>query len=134
MFIYELINLIMSKIEKFEDLKCWQSARELVKFVFILCQNGKLAKEFELKGQLKAATLSSKNNIAEGFSRFHKKDTIRFYDISQSSAAEVRSMSYTIEDMNLLEINSIIKLRDIVLKTQNLTLALIKYLNKNLNT
>ena len=63
----------------------------LVKLVYTLSSKGKLSKEFELKGQLKDAGLSSMNNIAEGFSRYHKRDSIRFYDISQSSAAEVKT-------------------------------------------
>ena len=100
----------MSKIERFEDLKCWQSARELVKLVFELCNDEIPENEYELKGQLKRASLSSKNNIAEGFSRFHKRDSIRFYDISQSSAAEVKSMSYPLEDLQFLKPTSIKKL------------------------
>ena len=124
----------MLKIEKFEDLKCWQSARGLVKLVYDLCSNEKLDKEFELKSQLKRAALSSKNNIAEGFSRFHKRDFIKFYDISQSSASEVKSMSYTLEDINLLEPNLIKELRDKTEETRNLTLGLIKYINNSLKS
>ena len=63
-------------VTRFEDLICWQAARELVKLVFTLCSKGKLAKEYELKGQLKGAGLSSMNNISEGFGRYHKKDSI----------------------------------------------------------
>ena len=121
----------MAKIEKFEDLKCWQSARELVKLIYILCKKSKIAKEYELNGQLKRAGLSTMNNIAEGFSRFHKRDSIRFYDISQSSAAEVKSMSYTIEDTKLLTNEEIKNLRYKSEKTKNLTLGFIKYLNNN---
>lgn len=117
-------------VTRFEDLKCWQAARELVKLIFTLCSKGKLVKEYELKGQLKSAGLSSMNNISEGFARYHKKDSIRFYDISQSSAAEVKSMSYAIEDMQLLEHPKIQELREKAEKTRNLTLGFIKYLDK----
>ena len=115
----------MGRIDSFEDLDCWQVARHLVKLVFECCERGKMQQQFELKNQLKKAALSSVNNIAEGFSRFHTKDSIRFYDISQSSLAEVKSMLFTIEDLDLLTASEIEEL-----KARNLTLGLIRYLNK----
>ena len=79
----------MSKVTRFEDLKCWQAARELVKEVYIICEEGKLAKDFETKAQLKKAALSTMNNIARdsvdlllltlsGFSISHKVLQLRF--------------------------------------------------------
>ena len=59
----------MAKVVKFEDLICWQAARALVKLVYQVCEEGKLAKDFETRGQTKRAALSSMNNIAEGFGR-----------------------------------------------------------------
>lgn len=68
----------MSKITRFEDLKCWQAARELVREVYMICEEGKLARDFETKAQLKKAALSTMNNIAEGFGRFHNSDLSDF--------------------------------------------------------
>ncbi len=129
----------MAKIDRFEDLHCWQSARELVKFIYLICLKGKLSKDFDTQRQMKRAGLSTMNNIAEGFSRFYKKESIRFYDISQSSAAEVKSMSYVLEDLEYIEQCDIIELREKSEKTKNLTLGFIKYLNScglknNMNT
>ena len=89
----------MSKVQRFEDLKCWQAARELVKEVYLICDEGKLSKDFETRGQIKKAALATMNNIAEGFGRFSKKDFIRFLDISQSSASEVQSILYVLLDL-----------------------------------
>jgi len=121
----------MAKIERFEDLQCWQASRELVKFIYILCSKGKLSKDFDTQRQLKKAGLSTMNNIAEGFSRYHKKETIRFYDISQSSATEVKSISYVLEDLEYLESNDIKEMREKSEKTRYLTLGFIKYLDNN---
>ena len=44
----------MAKVEKFEDLKCWMAARELVKLVYTACEEGKLARDFETRGQIKS--------------------------------------------------------------------------------
>ena len=34
----------MSKVERFEDLRCWQEARSLVKEIYLIAEYGKLAK------------------------------------------------------------------------------------------
>lgn len=76
----------MSQVQRFEDLRCWQASRALVKEVFLACEESKLAKDYDTKSQTRKAALGTVNNLAEGFGRFSKKDAIRFYDISQSSA------------------------------------------------
>lgn len=123
-----IIKPSLVKIEKFEDLRCWQSARQLVKLVFLAARTGALAKDFDTKYQLTSAALSSMNNIAEGFGRFGKKDSIKFYDISQSSALEVTSMTYVLSDLNYLTEQQIIEIRLKAGETRNRTLAFIKYL------
>lgn len=123
----------MAKVTKFEDLKCWQLARELVRLVFQACEEGKLAKDFETRGQVKRAALSVMNNIAEGFGRYSSKDFIRFLDISQSSATEVKSITYALEDMGYLSLPKIILVREKAEETRNTTLAFIRYLRKREN-
>jgi four helix bundle protein len=119
------------KVTRFEDLKCWQAARALVKEVFLVCEEGKLAKDFETRGQFKKAAMSSMNNIAEGFGRFSRKDFIKFLDISQSSTQEVQSMLYVLEDLQYLTPERIQSIRLKADETKNLTLGLIKYLRNN---
>jgi four helix bundle protein len=118
----------MAKVEKFEDLRCWQAARELVKLVYLSCEEGKLSIDFETRGQLKRAALSSMNNIAEGFGRFSSKDFIKFLDIAQSSANEVKSITYVLEDINHIPIQKINEIRAKAEETKNITLAFIRYL------
>lgn len=120
------------KIERFEDLKCWQAARRLVKEVFLACEHGKLAKDFETRSQFKQAALSSMNNIAEGFGRYHERDSLRFYDISQSSSLEVLSMLYALVDVNYLSEEKAAKIREVAEETKNLTLGLIRYVSGRL--
>ena len=120
------------KVEKFEDLRCWQAARQLVKLVFLAARTGALAKDFDTRYQLTKAALSSMNNIAEGFGRFGKKDSIKFYDISQSSALEVNSMTYVLSDLNYLTEQQILEIRHKAEETRNRTLAFIKYIRSSL--
>lgn len=123
----------MSKVTRFEDLKCWQAARALVKEIFLACEEGKLARDFDTRSQLKKAALGSMNNIAEGFGRFSRKDFIRFLDISQSSVLEVQSMLYVLEDLAYLTSDKIQVLRLKSEETKNLTLGFIKYLRKDVD-
>ncbi len=119
---------MMAKTEKFEDLKCWQSARELVKMVYEVCEKDKLSKDFETRGQIKRAALSVMNNIAEGFGRNGNKEFIRFLDISQSSAIEAKSMSYVLTDIKYLPEEKIAAIQMKAEETKSITLGLIRYL------
>ncbi|HYG17770.1 MAG TPA: four helix bundle protein [Ohtaekwangia sp.] len=101
----------MSKIERFEDLKCWQAARQLVFEIYSACEAGKLAADFDTKSQLKRAALSIMNNIAEGFGRFSKKEFIRYLDTAQCSGLEVLSISYVLEDLQYLPMDKINAIR-----------------------
>lgn len=93
----------MAKIERFEDLTCWQEARLLTNRVYKLVRKGALATDFRLRDQLTGAAISVMTNIAKGFARYHKGDFIRFLDCAQSSAAEVKSLLYVVLDQKYTE-------------------------------
>jgi four helix bundle protein len=118
----------MSKVNRFEDLRCWQASRKLVGYIYNVAEFGKLSKDFETRGQLKRAALSSMSNIAEGFGKFSNKEFIRYLDIAQSSALEVKSILYVLSDMSYLHQDKIDGLHSLCDETRSLTLALIKYL------
>lgn len=120
----------MTKLKRFEELKCWQAARGLVKQVYTMSRTGQLSKDIDTKSQFKRAALSTMNNIAEGFGRFSENDFIRFLDYSQSSALEVQSMTYVLEDIEYVTKQQAESLRDQAEQTKALTLGLILYLRK----
>lgn len=117
------------KAKRFEDLFCWQAARRLVKLIYLACKEKELYRDFDTKSQLKRAALSVMNNIAEGFARFSEKEFKRFLDIAQSSASEVKSMLYVLEDLEYLEVKKINEIHAQVDEARNLTLGLIRYLD-----
>ncbi len=55
------------KIEKFEDIRAWQQARELANLVYDLTEKGGFAKDYRLRDQVQGAVGSIMHNIAEGF-------------------------------------------------------------------
>jgi four helix bundle protein len=118
----------MAKVERFEDLLCWQKSRQLVSLVYNVSDKGKFKTDFDLKSQFRRAAVSSMNNIAEGFSRYSQKEFIRFLDISSSSSGEVKSMLYILEDLEYVAAEELEILHLSVDETKKLTLALLKYL------
>ena len=89
----------MNKVDKFEDLRIWQEARELVKDIYL---DFKDCSDWGFKKQIQDAGVSIMNNIAEGFERKSNKEFSRFLDIAKGSAGEVRSMYYTAEDLQYI--------------------------------
>jgi four helix bundle protein len=119
----------MALIERFEQLECWQSSRELVKSVYLACRSGELAKDFETRSQFKRAALSVMNNIAEGFGRrLSDREFIRFLCISEGSTFEVKSMTYALEDLDYLDPAVVAVIREKSDKTAAKTLGLIRYI------
>src|SRR5690606_4074729 len=97
--------------------------------VFDASSVGPLAKDFDTRSQLRRAALSSMNNIAEGFGRYHDRDKVKFYNIAQSSAMEVLSMTYVLSDLKYLPDDRIESIADKANDARNLTLGLIRHIN-----
>jgi len=88
----------MGKIEKFEDLISWQKARELNRLVYSVSRQPGFARDFELRGQIRSASISVMSNIAEGFERGGDKEFVQFLSHAKGSCGEVRSQLYVALD------------------------------------
>jgi len=92
------------KFERFEDIKAWQEARELVKLVYNAIRSSQnFRSDYRLVSQVQAAAVSTMANIAEGFARHSNKEFIQFLFISKSSAAEVQSHLYVALDHEYID-------------------------------
>lgn len=120
----------MATIKRFEDLECWQEAREFVKQVYQLTKNEGFNRDFELKNQITRSAVSVMANTAEGFHRNSNKDFMKFLDYSRSSLAETISHGYVALDQNYInekEMHQIKQQADVIWKKIN---KLISYLRK----
>jgi four helix bundle protein len=120
----------MAKVERFEDLRCWQEARKLVKEIYLISEEGKLSKDFDTRSQIRRAALSIMNNIAEGFGKFSSKNFIHYLDTAHNSASEVKSILYVLLDLSYLPEAKIVALQEKAEEVKALTLGLIKYLTQ----
>ena len=84
----------MATIERFEDLQCLQKARQLANVIYDLALRPGLAKDFQLRDQIRGAAGSVMHNIAEGFDSGSNPEFVRFLKMARRSASEVQSESY----------------------------------------
>ncbi len=92
----------MATITRFEDLEIWQEARRLAKEIHFISLETELKTDFRFRDQIKAASGSVMDNIAEGFERNGNLEFRQFLSIAKGSAGETRSQLYRVLDFNYI--------------------------------
>jgi four helix bundle protein len=91
------------KINRFEDLECWQEARKLVKMVYRSIKSSKaFQSDYRLRDQSTGAAISVMNNISEGWASQSNAEFIKFLKYSRRSCAEVQSCFYVAIDQEYI--------------------------------
>jgi four helix bundle protein len=93
----------MAMIKRFEDIQAWQEARILVKMIYQLTNKEKFSKDYGMRDQIRRASVSVMNNIAEGFDCESKVEFARFLGIARRSAVEVQSILYAAMDVEYID-------------------------------
>ncbi len=91
------------KIERFEDIIAWQKAKELAIHIY---KDFSDSTDFGFRDQIRRASVSVMNNIAEGYERKTNKEFKQFLFIAKGSCGEVRSMLYLAKELNKISENS----------------------------
>ena len=89
-------------IQRFEDIQAWQEARILVKMIYQLTNKENFSKDYGMRDQIRRASVSVMNNIAEGFDCESKIEFARFLGIARRSAVEVQSILYAALDVDYI--------------------------------
>ncbi|HNC89527.1 MAG TPA: four helix bundle protein [Anaerolineales bacterium] len=124
----------MPTIRRFEEVEAWQTARELTRLVYSITEEGKFAKDFGLKDQIRRACVSIMSNIAEGFESKTQPAFIRYLGIAKASAGEVRAQLYVANDVKYLSDEQFAQLFDIAEKSSRQLSRFISYLEAQPNT
>jgi four helix bundle protein len=122
----------MERFKSFENLDGWKKAREFNKLIYITTNSESFNKDFDLKRQIRRASVSISSNIAEGFERNTDKEFIHFLYIAKASAGEVRSQLYLGYDLNYLNTENFNDLKFKIVEVSKLISGLIKYLKKQI--
>jgi len=93
----------MAGYTSFEDLEVYKATIKFTAKVFELLQKEEFKKEWAFTDQLKRATLSISNNIAEGFERETDKELVRFLYFSKGSAGEVRNIINVLKTLEYIK-------------------------------
>ncbi len=118
--------------KSFEEFEVYKKGILLTRFVFRLLSNKIFEKEFAFKDQLKRASISITNNIAEGSEYNNNKQFVRFLKMSKGSCAEVRSMLVLAEELDFATSDEIREGYDLTIEiSQNLS-NFIKYLKSKI--
>jgi four helix bundle protein len=122
---------MMAKIERFEDLRSWQKARQLTNMVYDLTENTRFIKDFRLSAQIRDAVGSVMHNIAEGFDAGTNPEFIRFLKIARRSASEVQSELYLALDRNYISQDELNLAYNLATEAKRLINGMIGYLRKS---
>ncbi len=118
----------MAKVERFEDLKAWQKARQLANMIYDLTGNKTFARDFRLRDQIRSAAGSVMHNIAEGFDSGSDPEFIRFLKMARRSASETQSELYLVLDRKYINSDEHRRAYDLVSEAKKLINSLIGYL------
>ena len=119
----------MTRIERFEDIRAWQKARELVKSIYQITGKEDFARDYSLKDQIRWASISVMSNIAEGFSRQTDREFIQFLHVAKGSASEVQSQLYVALDLEYISQATFKELYELSEETVRLVSGFVRYLN-----
>lgn len=114
------------RINSFENLEAWKSARELVRAIYAIFRREPASRDFGLRDQAQRAAVSAMTNIAEGFERIHLPEKIQFYNVARASCGEVRSLSYVIADAGYITPEQQSGLQTLAIRTGKLLSGLIQ--------
>ncbi|CAN5705130.1 four helix bundle protein [soil metagenome] len=120
----------MAKIEKFEDIEAWKSARDVTRMVYEISCSEKFARDFALVNQIRRASISILSNIAEGFERSGNKEFLQFLAIAKGSCGEVRAQVYVAFDQNYIDEMKFKEISNKLNETSRLIAGFMKYLQQ----
>ena len=94
-----LCSMLFAKFElmahfRFMDLEIWKDAIEVNDKLFDLADKLGDARSYRVAEQLRSASLSISNNIAEGSGSFSDKDFANFLNFARRSVFETANISY----------------------------------------
>lgn len=89
-------------MHRFEDLKIWQKAMDVVENSYRATSTFPKEEKFGLTSQLRRSAVSIPSNIAEGAGRNSNGEFMRFLGIANGSSFELLTQLYLSERLNLI--------------------------------
>ena len=122
------------KFQTFEDLEVYKAAREFRKAMYVVTRRLPDFEKYDLASQIRRASVSLTNNMAEGHGRYHYPDQIRFFLHSRGSLEELVDELNVCLDENYLSIDEGTKLKAQASAVLALTNGYLRYLRGRSST
>ena len=100
------------KFQTFEDLEVYKAAREFRKAMYAATRRLPDFEKYDLASQIRRASVSLTNNMAEGHGRYHYPDQIRFFLHSRGSLEELVDDVNVCRDEGYLSADEVTKLKE----------------------
>ena len=113
-----------------KDLEVWKNAITFVTQVYSITMAFPKEEKFGLTSQLRRASISIPSNIAEGYARKSKKETIQFLYIALASNSEIETQLIIAKNLDFLSQEKFQNLEHENNKVGKQLINLIKYLNQ----
>ena len=89
-------------MKTYKDLIVWQKSIKLVTDIYSATSAIPKEEMFAITSQIKRCSISIPSNIAEGYGRQHKREYIRFLNISRGSLYELQTQLEIAGNLNFL--------------------------------
>lgn len=121
----------MPEYKTYRDLDVWKKSRELVKNIYLATKDLPKDELYGLVSQMRRCAVSIPSNIAEGYGRQYKKETIHFLHIARGSLYELETQLYIAADLGFLSGHILNPLFLEVEECRKLLAGLINYFEAN---
>jgi len=123
----------MGEYKTYKELDVWIKARAFVKEIYIITRDFPNEEKYGLMSQMRRCAVSIPSNIAEGYGRQFKKETVQFLHISRGSLYELETQIYIAYDLSFISEEKLNKLLADLEECRRLLSGLINYFEKNLS-
>ncbi|RJP74550.1 MAG: four helix bundle protein [Candidatus Zixiibacteriota bacterium] len=121
----------MSSIVSFMDLRIWRIGIQIVKETYRACGAFPKQETYGLASQMQRAAVSIPSNIAEGYSRLHKKEYKQFLSVSLGSCAELTTQVFIARELQYIKQDETDHLIDIIDQESKQIRSLISKIKEN---
>ena len=123
----------MGEYKTYKELDVWKKARAFVKEIYIITRDFPNEEKYGLMSQMRRCAVSIPSNIAEGYGRQFKKETVQFLHISRGSLYELETQMYIAYDLSFISEEKLNKLLADLEECRRLPSGLINYFEKNIS-
>jgi four helix bundle protein len=118
-------------MKTYKELDVWMKGRMLVKEVYFVTTGFPGEEVYGLTSQIRRSAISIPSNIAEGYGRQYKKETLHFLHIARGSLYELETQLYIALDLKYIKEAILNRLVETLEECRKLLSGLIKYFENN---